>query len=316
MPVKPGKLEKGMTIGLSAPASAPGTAEVIDQGIAVLKKHGYEVKLASNARKRNGFLAGTDADRIADLHELFSDKNVNAIIFLRGGYGTPRILRDLDYDIIRKNPKIMVGFSDITGLHLAIMKKTDLVTFHGPMLTSNIAKEDAPEYTFRTLLKMITEPEPLGSILEGSGIEKGFTITGGKVTAPLTGGNLSLIDTLVGTPWEMESKGKIVFMEEVGEANYRIDRLLTHLLNAGLLQEAAGIVLGQFSDCEIRKSAGEHPTQEMEEIFEERLGNLGIPVAYGFPIGHENLTTTLPMGIKATLDADKGDLIIEEAAVS
>ncbi len=315
MPIKPGRLEPGMTLGLVAPASAPSSTEVIEKGVAVIREYGYKVRLARNAKARKGFIAGSDSQRTADIHDMFRDPAIHAVICLRGGYGTPRILNDLDYALIRSNPKIFIGYSDITGLHLAFLKKSNLVTFHGPMVTSNFAQVDAREYSLGSLLRMISKAEPFGSILAGSGIKRAETLRKGRVTAPLVGGNLCMVDTLLGTPWEINTKGKIVFLEEVGETNYRVDRLFTHLLNSGKLQQAAGICLGNFSDCEIKPSAGGYPTQTMLEIFEDRLAPLKIPVAYGFPFGHEALTATLPQGIPATLDATRGDLIIEESAV-
>ena len=316
MPRKPRKLEKGMNIGLIAPASAPGDVSAIKKGMKVLEDLGFNVKLGRFARAKNGFLAGTDRQRLSDLHSMFKNQNIHAIICLRGGYGTPRLLSDIDYDLIKRNPKIFVGFSDITGLHLAFLKKANLVTFHGPMVTSNFAREKGREFSLESLFRMITEKKPFGSILENSGTKKGKTIRKGKATGRLIGGNLSLIDTLLGTPWEPVTKNKIVFIEEVGEANYRIDRMLTHLLNAGKLSDAAGIVFGQFSDCEVKPASDGTQTQTMEQILRDRVGKLGIPVAWGFPFGHDSLTASLPVGVKATLDAARGDLIIEESAVT
>ncbi|MBN1899765.1 LD-carboxypeptidase [Candidatus Sumerlaeota bacterium] len=313
--MKPRRLESGMTIGLIAPSSAPGKVELIEKGMQVLNGQGFKTKLGKNALAKKGYLSGTDKQKLADFHAMFADPKIDAVICLRGGYGTPRLLRYVDFDLIRKNPKIFVGFSDITGLHIPLLIKSRLVTFHGPMLTSNIAHEEAREYSMGSLMRMITEPKPFGSILPGSGTKKGKTLNKGKATGTLIGGNLSLLTTFLGTPWDFSTKGKILFIEDVGEANYRIDRLLTHLLNAGKLESAAGIVLGQFSDTECKPTADGRPTQTVEEIIHDRLKALKIPIAYGFPFGHEKITATLPLGIKATLDATKGDLIIEESAV-
>ncbi len=312
---KPYRLESGMTIGLIAPASAPGDDKLIDRGIGALKSRGYRVKLARCARAKLGFLAGTDRQRLADLHSMFRNPKVDAIFCLRGGYGTARLLKGIDYDLIRQNPKIFVGFSDITALHLAFLRKARLVTFHGPMVTSNFAKKKGTLYTLEGFLRMLSEPEPFGSILPGSGTKRGKTLRKGQVTAPLVGGNLSIVVTTLGTPWEISTKNKIVFLEDVGEANYRIDRMLTHLLNAGKFDGAAGIVFGKFSDCEIKPTGDGCATQTIEEILRDRMGHLKIPIAYDFPFGHVDYTATLPLGIKATLNATKGDLIIEESAV-
>jgi len=315
MTIKPFRLEPGMTIGLVTPASAPASRETINKGINKLQELGYKTKIARYALEKTGYFSGTDRQRLADLHAMFRDPKIHAVLCMRGGYGTPRLLKDLDFALIKKNPKIFVGFSDITGLHIAINRKTGLATFHGPMLTSNIAQEKERDFALGGLLRMLSEPKPFGSILAGSGIKCGNTIRKGRATGQLIGGNLSLLVTHLGTPWDFSTKGKIVFIEEIGETNYRIDRMLTHLLNAGKLSDAAGIVLGHFTDCEEKPSGDGRPTQKNEEIFRERLGGLGIPVAGGFPFGHEALNATLPYGIKATLDATRGDLIIEESAV-
>ena len=315
MSIKPFRLEPGMTVGIIAPASAPGSAQTVENGIKVLEEHGYKVKLGKYALEKNGFFAGTDRQRLADIHSMFRNPKIHAIICLRGGYGTPRLLKDIDYKLIKEHPKIFVGFSDITGLHIAFSQMTGLVTFHGPMLASNIANEKGRKYSIGSLLRILSKPEPFGSILKGSGIRRGRTIRKGRATRALIGGNLSLLVTHLGTPWDFSTKGKIVFIEDIGETNYRIDRMLTHLLNAGKLADAAGIVFGYFTDCEEKPSADGRPTQKIEEILCERTGRLGIPVAYGFPFGHESLTATLPYGIKATFDATKSDLIIEESAV-
>ena len=315
MPLKPKRLEPGKTIGVIAPASAPGSDRLIKSGIKIMERRGYKVKMGKFSRAAKGFLAGTDKQRLSDLHAMFKDPEVDAIICLRGGYGATRLLKKIDYQLIRRNPKIFVGFSDITGLAMAFLKKANLVTFHGPMITSNIAHKNGRKYTLGTLMDMITKPEPFGSILPGSGIRRGKTLRRGRASGALVGGNLSLLTTLLGTPWEFSTQNKIVFIEEVGEANYRIDRMFTHLLNAGKLADAAGIVLGYFSDTEIKPGPDDKPTQSLEEIFRDRLRSLNIPIAYGFPFGHEKITATLPVGVKATLDASKGDLIIEEKAV-
>jgi muramoyltetrapeptide carboxypeptidase len=313
--MKPRRLEVGMTIGLVAPSSAPGKKELIEKGMQVLNELGFKTKLAKNALAKKGYLSGTDRQKLADLHAMFSDPKIHAVICLRGGYGTPRLLECVDFDLIRKNPKIFVGFSDITGLHIPLLFKSRLTTFHGPMVTSNFAHEEAREYSLGSLIRIISQPKPFGSILPGSGMKRGKTLNKGRATGTLIGGNLSLLVTFLGTPWDFSTKGRILFIEEVGEANYRIDRMLTHLLNAGKLQSAAGIVLGQFSDTECKPTADGRPTQTLEEIIRDRLKPLNIPIAYGFPFGHEKTTATLPLGVKATLDAAKGDLVIEESAV-
>jgi muramoyltetrapeptide carboxypeptidase len=315
MAKKPAKLEKGMTIGLIAPASAPGNEKSINAGIKILEDHGYNVKLARNAKAKKGFLAGTDRQRISDIHSMFKNKKIDAIACLRGGYGTPRLLKGIDYDLIKNNPKIFIGFSDITGLLVAFLKKSGIVTFHGPMVTSNYAHKKGRDYALGSLLKIVSNDEAFGSILPGSGIKKGKAIQKGRATGILVGGNLSLLVTLLGTPFDFSTKKKILFIEEVGEDNYRVDRMLTQLLNAGKFNDAAGIAFGQFSGCVATPSPDNRPTQGIAEIIKDRTKGLNIPVVSGLPFGHDAFTATLPVGIKATLDAEKSDLIIEESAV-
>ncbi|MCD6385352.1 LD-carboxypeptidase [Candidatus Sumerlaeota bacterium] len=314
--VKPQRLKKGDTIGVVVPASPPSEEQVFDKSQQVLEGLGYRVIFGSHCRRRWGFLAGSDDERLADLEEMFANPEVQAVFCLRGGWGTARLLRALDFDIIRHNPKVFVGFSDITMLHLATNKFTGLVTFHGPMLASHLIKDDLPEYTSESLWAMISEPAPFGSILPKNA-EKPRSIVPGQVEAPLIGGNLSIIVSTLGTPYEIETEGKILFIEDVDEKPYRVDRMLTHLLNAGKLQEVAGVVCGGFTGCEPDKKPSGEWTQSVDDVLEERLKPLGVPVAVGFPFGHIDATATLPVGIPARLVAgeDSADLIILSPAV-
>lgn len=315
--VKPPRLKKGDTIGMIAPASPPSDEGVFEKGQQVLEGLGYRVVFGANCRKRWGFLAGSDEERLADLEEMFANPEVNAVFCLRGGWGTARLVKALDFDIIRNNPKIFLGFSDITMLHLAINKLTGLVTFHGPMVTSHLIKDDLPEFTIESLWRTITEPVPFGSIASRIA-EKPRTIVPGEVEAPLIGGNLSIIVTTLGTPYEIDTKGKILFIEDVDEKPYRVDRMLTHLLNAGKLQEVAGVICGGFTLDEPEKKESGEWTQSFEDVLEERLSPLGVPIAIGFPFGHIKLNATLPLGIPARLVAkeDSADLIILSSAVT
>jgi len=314
--IKPKRLEKGDTIGIVAPASQASDRTGIDKSKEALEKLGYRVVIGTHARNKRGYLAGSDEERLSDLEEMFANPEVKAIFCLRGGWGSARLLRALDFDIIRTNPKIFVGFSDITMLHLAIHSLTGLVTFHGPMMTSHLIKEDCPEFTRDSLWRMITEPAPFESILMKEG-EKPRTLVPGQVEGKLIGGNLSIIVTTLGTPFEIETRGKILFIEDVDEKPYRIDRMLTHLLNAGKFENVAGIVCGEFSGCEPDKKEGEEPTQSVEDVLRDRLEPLCVPLAMGFPFGHVDATATLPVGVNARLEAGEefADLIILSPAV-
>ncbi len=317
MLIRPKHLEAGDTIGLIAPASAPPDPKTVDRSVAVLEHLGFKVRLAPNVRRRHGYLAGSDRDRAGDLMQMFSDRRVNAILCLRGGYGSARLLSLLDYRAIRQHPKIFVGYSDITSLHCAFLVKAGLITFHGPMLNSDFVRQDMPPFTLNSFLRTLTRPVAPGSISLGYRRKSVKILRRGMAHGPLLGGNLSVLCTTLGTPWQPSFKKRILFLEDVGEQPYRFDRMLTHLLNCGLLQELAGIAIGINADCEDPKasSAGEY-RQTLADVIKERLLPLKIPVVIGLPFGHVPHNATLPVGAEAVLDAEKGDLLFSDPAVS
>jgi muramoyltetrapeptide carboxypeptidase len=387
-------LNFGDTVGIVAPASPPIDPKIINRCADALEKLGFKPKLAANVRKRNGFLAGSDRERAGDLMKLFTDRKVQAIFCVRGGYGAARILPLLDYNTIRANPKIFVGYSDITSLHCALLTQANLISFHGPTLSFHFAqaatsslslsarnergesrreglpikrassplpsspkeeRESGLEFTVQSLLRTLMNPKPPGSILksarcEGSGIRftaqkpdtshliPGTPLRGGKATGQLIGGNLSVLCTTLATPYQPSFKGGILFLEDIGEPPYRFDRMLTHLLNAGLLQQVAGIAIGINKDCEdpkAKKSREYRRTQvgqasslspqtdkmsvpqqqTLDDVLKERLLPLQIPVVTGLPFGHVHHNATLPVGARVTLDADDGDLRVIQSAV-
>lgn len=317
MPILPKRLHPGDTIGLVAPASAPADPKAVDLAVAALEKMGFKAKLARNARKRLGFLAGTDRERADDLMQMFADRTVKGIFCIRGGYGTSRLLPLLDYQLVRKNPKVFVGFSDITSLHCAFLKKSDLLTFHGPMAASHLAYKKYPKFSRESFLKILTEPAPFGGICRGYAGKTVSIVRRGRVSGRLLGGNLSLLCALMGTPWQPSFRGKILFLEDVDEKPYRLDRMLTHLLNAGILRQVAGIAVGVCHGCDDpdAKTAPEY-RQTAEDVLKERLSTLKIPVVMGLPFGHVPHNATLPVGGPATLDAEKGDLLLTAPSVS
>ncbi len=337
MPIKPPRLNYGDTVGIIAPASAPPDPKAIERSVEAIEKLGFRSKLAANVRKRWGFLAGSDRERAGDLMKMFLDRQVKAIICVRGGYGTARLLPLLDYQKIRANAKIFVGYSDITSLHCAFLVKANLISFHGPMLNSDFIKDDLPEFTLQSFLRTLMEPEPAGSVRKGPSGEcrwkktetrgrssevrnhraEGISILrGGRVSGQLIGGNISLICTTLATPYQPNFKNRILFLEDLDEVPYRFDRMLTHLLNAGLLQQVGGVAIGTNKDCIDPRAKGcKEYRQTLEDVFKERLAPLKIPVVLGLPFGHVPLNATLPVGVRATLDGNKGDLIIEESAV-
>ena len=316
MPIKPQRLSPGETIGIVAPASAPPDPKAIDRSVAVLEALGFKVKLAPNARKRRGFLAGSDRERAADLMNMFQDARVKAILCVRGGYGTARLLSLLDFPTIARNPKIFVGYSDITSLHCALLAKVNLVSFHGPMLNSEFVKKDLPDFTLQSFSRTLMRASAPGGICQGYKTKTVSILRRGTAAGRLIGGNLSLLCTTLGTPYQPSFKDKILFLEDLDEPPYRFDRMLTHLLNAGLLQQVAGVAVGLNKNCKDPKArtATEY-RQTLEDVLRERLLPLKVPVVAGLPFGHVRHNATLPIGVQATLDAERGDLAINEAAV-
>jgi muramoyltetrapeptide carboxypeptidase len=316
MPIKPDRLNYGDTIGIVAPASAPPDPKNIDRSVAVLERLGFKTKLAPNVRKRWGYLAGSDRDRAGDLMKMFTDRKVKAIVCVRGGYGTARILPLLNYQTIRANPKIFIGYSDITSLHCAFLVKSNLVSFHGPMLNSDFVKTDFPDFTLQSFLKTLMQPSAPGSIRHGYKRKTVTILRRGKVSGPLIGGNITLLCASLGTPYQPSFKKCVLFFEDLDEVPYRFDRMLTQLLNAGLLQQVAGVAIGINAGCKDpnARNAKEY-RQTLEDVFNDRLLPLKIPLVAGLPFGHIPLNATLPVGARVTLDAVKGDLTIDEPAV-
>ncbi|MCL4424615.1 MAG: LD-carboxypeptidase [Firmicutes bacterium] len=310
--IKPTALRSGGTIAVVAPAS-PVTPDRIEFGLEWLKQQGYQVVSGQHLFDRRGYLAGDDRDRAADLMEMFARRDVDAIFCARGGYGTPRLLDRLDYGLIKRNPKVFLGYSDITGLHLAIQRRTGLVTFHGPMVEAD-PRVGFIEYNWQGVLKAVTDPRPIGGIQNPPGGPPLRVVAGGKARGRLVGGNLSLISATLGTPYEIDTRARILFLEDVGEAPYRMDRMLNHLLLAGKLQEASGIIIGESVGCE--KAAGDRPSLTLLEILEDLLAGLGKPVISGLVVGHGYYKASLPLGVEAVLDADAGSLEVVEAALA
>lgn len=305
--IKPKRLELGDTIGVIAPAS-PAPPKVIRKSIQILQGFGYQVKLGRSVGLVYGYLAGDDETRAQDILDMFVDPEVKAIFCLRGGYGTPRILDLLDYELIRQHPKILVGYSDITALHTAIHKMTNLVTFHGPMV-GELGKDPDP-LSWCTLFQHLTNPVSFESY--GGCFEDSYTISPGVVEGEIVGGNLSLLTSTLGTPYEIETKGKILFIEDVSEEPYAIDRMLTQLRLAGKLDVAKGIVITDFHDLNIPH---EKPSLPIDQIFQDIIAPLNIPFFYGVSVGHCRPNLTIPIGISVQLDATARSLTFLENGV-
>jgi muramoyltetrapeptide carboxypeptidase len=311
--VKPKRLVKGDTVAVIAPSSGAEVA-AFDKALQNLADLGLKTKIGKSARARKGFLAGTDKERLEDLHQAFGDREVKAVWCVRGGYGATRFLSDLDFNLIEKNPKIFIGYSDITALHLAIHQNTGLVTFHGPVAASTFS-----DYTKNHLAGVLINPSapykvelsPDNAVKE-SNLFKTETITRGKCRGKLIGGNLSLLAAMAGTEFALKNtKGKILFVEDVGEQPYRIDRMLTQLKQTVDLRQLAGIALGVFEDCNPKDAA----SQSLIEVVKDRLGDLGIPVIYGLSFGHIRDQFTLPVGIETELDTETATMSFLENGV-
>lgn len=309
MPQKPTVLRKGDMIRVVAPASPEEDPSSLTKNLVKLRELGFNVSLGQCVRKLRtlGYLAGTDEERATELNEAFRDDKVDAIFCVTGGYGTSRILPSLDYDLIKSNPKIFLGYSDITTLHIAMHQKSDLVTFHGPLLTSEFT-----DYTLTWLLRTLKDPEPLGELTNPNDGPIIKTINEGKASGKLVGGNLTLMACTLGTPYEIDTKNKILFLEDTEEPPYRIDRYLTHLWLGHKLQDAAGIVVGEFTKYEPTQT----PSLTLWDVLKDRIGGSGKPAIYGLCCGHGKHHLTLPIGVEARLDAAERRIWVEENATS
>ncbi len=314
--IVPKRLKKGDTIGLITPAGVI-TSQKLEYTKKLLNQLGYKTVHTKNVLLKKGYLAGSDKEKLDDLHFMFKNDEVDAIICVRGGYGTMRLLPDIDYNLIAKHPKILIGYSDITALLQAIYKKTGLVGFHGVVGTSAFT-----QYTlnnFSTILTDVSETKVIHSFppLPDS-VESyiPYVLNRGKVQGHLIGGNLALLASLMGTPFEPDFENKIVFIEDIDEAPYRIDRMLTQLLLSGKLQKAAGIVLGVFNACDLdRENLSPENSLSLKEVITDRLSSLKMPIMYGFSFGHIQNQAIFPVGVLAEMDTDSFTINLLEPSV-
>ena len=302
MKIRPQRLQKGDTIGIIAPSSPPNQ-ESLEKSLAFLEHLGLKWKFGKHMKNINGYLAGTDDERLEDLHDMFADSEIKGIICAGGGFGSARYTDKIDLQLMKENPKIFWGFSDITYLHTAMGLYSNLVTFHGPMLASCVGKDTFHELSAK-MFQQLFEPMELHYTEAIAPLE---TITAGVAQGELVGGNLSLLASGIGTKFEVDTKGKLLFIEDVGEEPYKVDGLLNQLRLAGKLKDAAGIVIGDFSKAEPKKRK---ESLTLDEVFDHYTGNLGIPVVKGFKIGHCEPHFAIPLGIGAKLDADNKTLTI------
>lgn len=309
--IKPSHLKKGDLIGLISPASTPDNLERINEGVKYFERLGYRVKVGKNVGKYRGYLAGTDEERLEDLHSMFVDKDVKAIFCVRGGYGTIRLLDKINFNLIKKNPKIFVGYSDITALQLAIFQKTGLVTFSGPMAAVDFAGE-VNQFTEEVFWRMVTSTKPIGKFKNPEG-ERICCLNKGEAKGILLGGNLSLVVSLLGTPYLPKFEKAILFLEEVEEKPYRIDRFFAQMKLAKIFDKVSGIVLCNFTDCE--ETDPNKKSLSLNDVIGDYFEKLNKPVVYNLVYGHINPKNTIPIGVKASIDCKKCAVEIIESCV-
>lgn len=317
--IYPRALKPGDTIALVAPAG-PVNRERIELAISRLEEKGFRIKIYGDLYRSHGYLAGDDVTRASELMAAFADREVAAIFPARGGTGVMRILDMLDYNVIRRNPKILTGFSDITALHAAIQSQTGLVTFHSPNPQDGLGMPDGlSTLSARTFWRAILaenyatfSPGPFELPLMSEEQATIATFAPGVACGRLVGGNLALVCSLVGTPYEIDTLKNILLLEDVGEQPYRIDRFLNQLRIAGKLDDLSGAILGQFTDCEAESGK---PSLTLDEIFADYFSHLDIPILQNFPTGHTNDNATLPLGVEVELDASAKTLTILELPV-
>ena len=325
--VRPPRLRPGQTVGLVSPAgiiSSESSVALMREAFAGL---GLRVRVADHVLDRHGYFAGSDRDRADDVTALFADDRVDAVVATTGGWGCARILPHLDYDVIRQNPKVLSGYSDVTALLLAVYGQTGLVTFHGPNGTSRLDGFTGDQFRRVALdaeAATLASPPPSGGFeprLDPSDALQGLapygaavrTVRAGRARGPLIGGNLTVLSALVGTPWLPDTAGHILFVEDIAEAIYRVDRMLTQLGQAGVLDGLAGFVFGVCPRC--YPDSGDTPGFSLDEVIEHHVRPLGVPAYTGASFGHTTQKLTVPLGVEAEIDADAGTLRLLTPAV-
>ncbi|MFS0513666.1 LD-carboxypeptidase [Nostoc sp. UIC 10607] len=303
---KPPRLQLGDTVGLIAPAGIVDAKDIEAAQQSILQL-GLKVKLGKHILDRYGYLAGKDSDRAQDVNLMFSDRTIKAIIAMRGGWGCNRILPLLNYSLIRSHPKILMGYSDITTLLLAINARSQMITFHGPVATSTWN-----QFTVDYFKRILFNAETVTMQNLNPSEVRVQTIARGKARGKLVGGNLSVLSAMVGSPYLPSWNKSILFVEEIGEDVYRLDRMLTQLKTTGILNQIAGFIFGQCTNC----SLGDEPSFTLMQVLQDHILPLGIPAWYGSMIGHIKDKFTLPIGVEVEIDAELGTIRMLEAAVS
>jgi muramoyltetrapeptide carboxypeptidase len=314
--VKPGRLSAGAVLGVVAPASPLYNRGDIPRAAAALETLGFRLKLGRHVRDQHGYLAGSDADRAADFMDVWCDPEVDGVICLRGGYGTTRIVDRLDFAALAERPKVFVGYSDATALHLALGSRAGLVTFYGPMIWT-FSAPGLSAYTRNAFALAVTSLDALGVVAPNPDDAWVETIVPGTAEGELVGGCVSLLAGALGTRDAPDWRGKIVFLEDVGDEPYAIDAKLVQLVRAGAFDGVAGVVVAEHAGVEPRTFRPAYPsTLSFEDVIDEVLRPLGVPMIYNLPLGHGTHLATVPLGVRARLDADHGRLEILESGVS
>lgn len=304
---------RGSTVGVVTPGSPPETRAEVQRATAWWESQGYRVKLARGALERDDWHAGSPTVRARDLQESFADPEIDAIQCMRGGYGSAQVIPLLDFEAVAATPKAFVGSSDITAVHAALLRYTGLATFYGPGLTTFGQPGVAP-LTGRRLLEVLGG-DGTGPVPHDPERLTVLAVAGGRASGRLVGGCLSDLIYTVGTPWEPDLDGAILFFEEVGRAPIQIDRALLYLEQIGKLDGVRGVVVGELAGCEWHDWTSAPRSKTLEDVLEGRLGGLGVPVLFGLPLGHGASLATLPLGVEATVDADSLSLTIDEPAL-
>lgn len=310
--IKPKRLKKGDLIGIISPASPPSDLSRIESGVKYLESLGYRAKVGKNAANQNKYLAGTDEERLDDFHSMFLDKEVKAILSTRGGYGASRLLDKINYSLIRRHPKIFVGYSDITALQLSILKKTGLITFAGPMIAVDFWDNVDP-FTEEKFWKLLTSSKKIGK-LQNPNSEPFYSITSGRCEGKLIGGNLSMIISLLGTQYLPSFKNSILFLEEVNEKPFRIDRMFNQLRLSKIFNEVKGIILCRFVDC--YENDSKKVSFKLNDVIVDYFEKLKIPVVYNVKHGHIKQNITLPVGVKTKINTSRNIIEVMESGVS
>ena len=302
MRTMPKRLKKGDTVGIISPSSPPNL-ENLKKALPFLEQLGLNIKMGKSVEAKHGHLAGNDDDRLADLHAMFEDPEISGIICAGGGYGAARYTDRIDFQMIKENPKVFWGYSDITFLHTAIGQYADLVTFHGPMLASDVGKETFHERSGRMFGQLFAPFE----LFYSEEISPLAALAGGVAEGELVGGNLSLIRSAIGTKFDLDTAGKILLIEDIDEEPYQVDEMLNHLRMARKFEEVAGVVIGDFKNAEPKKP---ERSLNLDEVLDDYFKDLKVPVVKGFKIGHCEPHFSVPLGVKAKLDANEKTLTI------